>query len=337
MEEYKVVREIGRKEWSEFVFNHPYGNIFQTPELFDIFKATKNNTPQLIAVLNEKNCITGILLAVIQKEHSGILDRFTARSIIRGGPLILDNNIEVLNIILKKYNSMIKKKAIYSQFRNLWTQDNEFKTCFEKHGFIYEGHLNILVDLKKDKEQLWNEVNPKGRNKIRKAAKEGTTFMALEEYEQIGEIYKILKDVYKRAGLPLHDKSLFEVAWKYLSKKNMIKFFGAINNGKIIGTRIVLCYREKLYDWYAGSYKEYQKKNPNDLLTWEVFLWSKKNGYNVFDFGGAGKPNIPYGVRDYKLKFGGQLVNYGRYLKVHKPLFMKIGKLGLKIYQKVRF
>jgi lipid II:glycine glycyltransferase (peptidoglycan interpeptide bridge formation enzyme) len=336
MKKYRITDEVDRKQWSDFILNHPEGNIFQTPELFDVFKATKNNTPQLIAVLNEKNCITGILLAVIQKEHSGILDRFTERSIIWGGPLILDNNVEVLNIILKKYNSMIKKKAIYSQFRNLWTQDNEFKTCFEKHGYIYEEHLNILVDLKKDKEQLWKEVNPKGRNKIRKAAKEGTAFMVIEEYEQIEEIYKILEDVYKRAGLPLHDKSLFEGAWKYLSKKSMIKFFGAINNGKIIGTRIVLCFREKLYDWYAGSYKEYQKKNPNDLLTWEVFLWSKRNGYKVFDFGGAGRPGTPYGVRDYKLKFGGKVVNFGRYNKVHKPVLMKIGKLGLKVWKILR-
>ena len=36
-------------------------------------------------------------------------------------------------------------------------------------------------------------------------------------------------------------------------------------------------------------------------------------------FGGAGKPDKPYGVRDYKLKFGGQLVNWGRFEKVHKP------------------
>ena len=66
---------------------------------------------------------------------------------------------------------------------------------------------------------------------------------------------------------------------------------------------------------------------------WNVILWSKENNYKVFDFGGAGKPKIPYGVRDYKLKFGGELVNYGRYEKEHKKILMLLGRLAFKFYK----
>jgi lipid II:glycine glycyltransferase (peptidoglycan interpeptide bridge formation enzyme) len=64
--------------------------------------------------------------------------------------------------------------------------------------------------------------------------------------------------------------------------------------------------------------------------------WGHNNGYEKFDFGGAGKPDEEYGVRDYKLKFGGELVNWGRFQKVHKPFLMRVGKLGFKIWQKLR-
>ena len=84
------------------------------------------------------------------------------------------------------------------------------------------------------------------------------------------------------------------------------------------------------------NYPEYYNKYPNDLIPWEVFLWGKEHGFELFDFGGAGKPNKPYSVRDYKLKFGGELVNYGRFEKVHKPLLMEMGKTGLKIWQKLK-
>ena len=40
--------------------------------------------------------------------------------------------------------------------------------------------------------------------------------------------------------------------------------------------------------------------------------------------------------KDYKKKFGGEFVNYGRFEKVHKPFFFQFGKLGLKIWQKVK-
>jgi len=49
---------------------------------------------------------------------------------------------------------------------------------------------------------------------------------------------------------------------------------------------------------------------------------------------GAGKPNEEYGVRDYKSQFGGDLVAFGRYLKVLNPLLYRVGKVGLKILSK---
>ena len=62
----------------------------------------------------------------------------------------------------------------------------------------------------------------------------------------------------------------------------------------------------------------------------------KKEGYKFFDFGGAEKPDVPYGIRDYKIQFGGKLVNYSRYNLVKNPIKMKLAETGFKIYQKVR-
>ena len=65
-------------------------------------------------------------------------------------------------------------------------------------------------------------------------------------------------------------------------------------------------------------------------------MWGIDNNYEIFDFGGAGDPNKPYGVRDHKLKFSGELIEFGRFEKIHKPLMMKISKFGLKIYKKIK-
>jgi lipid II:glycine glycyltransferase (peptidoglycan interpeptide bridge formation enzyme) len=336
MGKYRIIKEIDREKWSEFVYNHPYGNIFQTPEMFDVFKETKKNEPIVFAVINiEINKIIGVLVSVIQKEYSGIIGSFTARSIIWGGPLIINSNEEVNKILINYYNKNIKRKAIYSQFRNLWNQESNLK-YFESNGCKYEEHLNILIDLKKSEDELWKDVYSKRRNEIRRAKKEGTTVKELKDEHELKESYNILKEVYARASLPLHEWSMFEVAYKILFPKNMIKFFGAFYKNKIIGTIVILCYKDRIYDWYAGSHKEFYNKYPNDLLPWEVFLWGKRNGYKIFDFGGAGKPGQPYGVRDYKKKFGGVFVNFGRFEKIHKPFMMKIGKLGLKIWQKIK-
>jgi lipid II:glycine glycyltransferase (peptidoglycan interpeptide bridge formation enzyme) len=70
-------------------------------------------------------------------------------------------------------------------------------------------------------------------------------------------------------------------------------------------------------------------------MPWQVFLWGKKEGYRMFDFGGAGKPDVAYGVRDYKKKFGGQVVNYGRFEKIHRPFLYRTVKAGFNVYQRI--
>ena len=63
--------------------------------------------------------------------------------------------------------------------------------------------------------------------------------------------------------------------------------------------------------------------------------WGAENGCHTFDFGGAGKPNKEYGVREFKRQFGGALVNYGRCKKIHSPLKVKIAEKGFEVYRKM--
>lgn len=335
---YRIVNDsnlINRQEWSDFVFSHPHGNIFQTPEIFDVYRTSKKHEPIIVCCYNiEDNKLNGLMLSVIQKEHRGWIGKFSSRSIIWGGPLVKDDSKNILDLILKEYNNIISKKAVYSQFRNLYDTKNLI-SIFELNKYKFEEHLNILIDLTKTNEQLWKETHSKRRNEIRKANKQNVNVVLINNIDIIEESYNILKEVYNCAKLPLYDKYFFLKAFNFLNEKQMIKVFGAFYNNKLIGTLWAFIYNGVIYDWFAGSFSEYYNKNPNDIIPWEVFKWGTQNGYKLFDFGGAGKPNIQYGVRDYKLKFGGDLVNFGRFENVHKPFLMIIGIFGLKLYKKI--
>jgi lipid II:glycine glycyltransferase (peptidoglycan interpeptide bridge formation enzyme) len=73
-----------------------------------------------------------------------------------------------------------------------------------------------------------------------------------------------------------------------------------------------------------------------DLLQWHEIAWSGEQGYSRYDFGGAGWPNVPYGVRDFKAKFGGDLVCYGRYRKVYSRWKMALAERAYAIRRSVR-
>lgn len=330
-----VVRELDHERWSEFVQHHPQGNVFQSPHMYQVWLHTRHNTPFLLAAVDSDGRIKGVLQGVVQKEYSGLLGALTARAIVWGGPLVEDDDARVTELLLLEYDRFVAKRAIYSQFRNLWPMDG-VRQSLENLGFQYEDHLDIHVDLAKSEEQLWKEVNSKRRNEIRRASKEGTVVEELTRKEQVREAYAILRDVYRRARLPIHHWSLFETAFDVMGPQGMVRFFGAFFEGQLIGTIVVFCFNGTVYDWYAGSRRDFYHKYPNDLLPWHVFLWAKEAGFTRFDFGGAGKPGKPYGVRDYKKKFGGELKDFGRFEKVHKRLLMRVGTLGFTFWKCIK-
>ena len=127
------------------------------------------------------------------------------------------------------------------------------------------------------------------------------------------------------------DRSLFQSAFQVLDKRGMFKLFLARLDGRAIGAMSLLIHKNVVTYWYTGTLREFSKYRANDYLVWHALEWSRENGYHNFDFGGGGKPDEEYGVRDFKAKFGGELVNYGRNIRVHSRLRLNASKLGYQL------
>ena len=79
--------DVPGSEWEAWVLSHPEGTVFHSPGMYETFLGTMNYEPVLLLALNEVNRLTGVLLAVIQREPGLIMERLSARSIIFGGPV----------------------------------------------------------------------------------------------------------------------------------------------------------------------------------------------------------------------------------------------------------
>lgn len=330
----EIIANPNTKQWAEFVYDHPHGNIFQTPEMAEVYKHTKNyETITLAAIDSQSDHMLALLNAVLIKEFSGFLGKFTARSIIQGGPLFIDNETgrEAVEILMEHYDAIACKEALYSEMRNMW--DASYSLSFKKYR--YEDHLNFLVDLSKDRNELWQSLSKSRRYGIKKSYNEGVYIEQAKARNEISVLYNLLRETYRNAGIPLADKSLFESMFEILSKKNMGQIFFAKFNNVHIGVIVVLNYRNLIYNWYAGASKDHLTLYPNDILPWHVIEWGSINGFSIFDFGGAGQPNEKYGVRDFKKQFGGEMVNFGRFKKIHSSTRFFLAEIGFEIYKKI--
>ena len=333
----RVVTSPDPDIWSRYVSEHPHGNIFQTPEIAEVFRLTKNYKPITLAVVDNGD-ILALLQAVVISELGGKLGTLTSRSIVYGGPIVVNDKsgIEALKLLMSSYDRKILGNAIYTELRNMWDTSN-ISNVMNNIGYIYKEHLNFLLNLSKSREDLWNNLTKKRRNNIRRAKKKGVKVKEINDIDSIPIFYNILYDTYKNAKLPLADISLFYSVFNILYPRDMAKFFVAEYEDRYIGGILVLIYRGYVYWWYGGMLREFSRFCPTDLLLWHAIEWSSKKGYRIFDFGGAGSPNKEYGVRKFKEQFGGKKVNFGRYRKIHSPLKWRFVSLLFRFYRRLKW
>jgi serine/alanine adding enzyme len=332
--EFHITQDLDESLWRAFIARHPAGNIFHTPEMLQVFARTKGYEPSLWAAVDRSHRPLALLLPVQITLMGGLLRRFTTRAVVYGSVLHAPGSEgrEALRMLLRAYKREIKGGVLFTELRNL-SDLSDLQPVLNECDFAYEEHLNFLIDLTKPKEEIWQSIRSNARRNVRKARKLQVAIEEVDDPHRIPEIYRLLKKVYERIQVPLADVSFFHSAFEILYPQDMMKILVAKAEDTDIGALTLLLYKGIVYYWYTGTLREYASYRAGDLLVWHTLEWGSQNGFRVLDFGGAGRPDEEYGVRDFKAKFGGRLVNYGRNVYVHAPLTLKASKA---VYQAAR-
>jgi len=322
-------------DFQDFVQKHPRGNFFQSAACFAFLESTQDNKPFLLIAQNEKNQIIGSLLGVFQSNGNGLKSWFSRRLIVWGGPLIgeTENAEKVAALLLQELKKYAAGRAIFAEFRNSFDTSSLQKT-FADAGFIYKSHLNYLVTTD-------NEVSVKKRlssnrlRQIKSSLKEGAVIAEADSEMDVIAFYHILEQLYReKVKKPLVGLDFFIKFWQ----TNIGKFFIIRYNDQVVGGIVCPIFANKvIYEWYVcGEDGVAKNVHPSVLATWAPIEYGLKNGFTHFDFMGAGKPEEDYGVREFKARFGGEEVQFGRYSLVLNKSLYKVGTLGLKLYHQIK-
>jgi lipid II:glycine glycyltransferase (peptidoglycan interpeptide bridge formation enzyme) len=329
-----VMRTLPEEGWRHFVEEHPAGNIFHTPEMFRVFALARGHQPSLWAAVNDDGRPLALLLPVQITLLGGVLRRLTTRAVAYGSVLCAPgpDGQQALATLLRAYEQGIGTRALFTELRNL-SDMGGLQPVLDRCGFAFEDHLNYLVDLEQPKEVIWRKINEGGRKNLRRSGSKGTLVEEVAGRHQLRGVYQLLRETYTRVRIPLPSSSLFQAAFDILFPLGMLKIFVARVGDRYLGARLLLAYKGRLIDWYAGDNRGFSAYYLNESLVWHALQWGQEHDYRLFDFGGAGKPNEHYGPRDFKAKFGGQLVNYGRNTCIHAPTRFRLSQTG---YQAMR-
>jgi hypothetical protein len=322
---YHISDACDERTWDSFVRNHPRGHVFQLPDFYHAH-ALGPQTSAIARFAFFHSTLVGVMVGVVIRSSFGFL---SARTIVRGGPLLAKGHEAVLALLLRSFNEKARTVSLVTQIRPLFPFPDTCAASLVSAGFSFESHLNFLNDLSSGELVMWQTVHRHRRRNIRKARHHLTVTRA--DGSALSSAYSILRHNYRRYRMPLLPINVFRRLYNSLSLKDEFLIFVVKKGEKTIGTLFALGLNRSLYCWYACSLQDSYKYYPNDLIHWEVMRWGTQNGYSQFDFGGAGSPQVPYGVRDFKRQYGGQERNVGRWTCIHHPLLYSVARRGFAL------
>ncbi|MFN3189920.1 MAG: lipid II:glycine glycyltransferase FemX [Aureliella sp.] len=313
------------ESWNQYVHEHPKGTVFHTRELVEAFANTPSNAPIALAATDSNGKVVALLVAVRIATINGWLSRFASRSIFYAEPLCdsTDDGIAALKQLLRVHDRKMKSTTLFSEVRAIKAAECE-RSALEQSGYEYSDYLNYVVDTRPDQDELFSRLSKSCRSKVKRSIKRGVEIEAGESKEQLDTMYRLVQTSYERSGVPLVDRRLFTEALERLGNE-VVQVRIARFEGEAVAAGISLAFRGRFYAWYGGGMRR-PGIAPFDVLTWDEIRWASENGFQCYDFGGAGWPDEEYGPREFKAKFGGDLVSYGRYRKVSAPVALKLAE-----------
>ena len=331
--EIKTIDQIDWNKWNDLLAHSSTASYFQSPECYDFYQSLSFLMPFGYGV-SENGELKGVIIGYIISDGNLIKRFFSRRAIIPGGVLISEEiSHKALSQLLQTLKEKLDKKVIYIEIRN-YNDYTKFKSLFEEYDFLFQSHLNFHV-LTPNSESALKNLSTTKRRDVKLSLKEGAEIIEAGNREEVAEYYDLLKLLYQtKVKTPLFPVEFFDrLVLDSYGKLFLIKY-----NGQIIGGSVCVGMENSvLYEWFVcGTDGKFKNIYPSTLATWAAIKYAAENGYRYFDMMGAGKPDEGYGVREFKSKFGGELVEHGRFLHVIKPLLYNLGKKAIEIKKRMK-
>lgn len=307
-------------------------NWFQTEECLRFYESLDFVEP-FSCMIERDGQEKGKIVGFLQKDGGRLKRFFSRRAIVNGGPMLADDITDAeLAELLSRCKKALKKKAIYIETRNFEDYSRYIQT-FQDNGFSYEPHYNLHVDTSSMDNVMANMGKSRKRD-VKTSLRDGAEIVSDPTIAQVREFYSVLDDLYRtKVKTPLFPFSFFEKLFNSVFGRFLLVKY----EDRIVGGTVCVCGDDVVYEWFAcGEDGVHKNVYPSTLATYAGICYAAENGFRRFDMMGAGAPGDGgYGVRDFKMKFGGELVEHGRFKCILNPILYRLGTMAVKIMKKL--
>ena len=327
--------EVSPEAWDSYVLNHPSGTVFHVFGMQVVFERTPANKPTALAALDSDGNIVAMLTAVRVETMSGLASRIASRSIFYCEPICDSTPAGLLALqkLVKRHDELNRGRILFSEIRPHENTDVQRPVLISRQ-YEFMDYLNYRVNLKTTIDKGWSSLSKSCRKQIRKCRNRDVEIVVETSPDSIDQMYELVQFSYDRSGVPLADRELFHNALEILGNE-IVEVRLALVDGQPAAAGIVLKFKDVIYAWYGGALR-IAGLSPFAHLTWDEIESGIRDGFRYYDFGGAGWPNEEYGPREFKSKFGGELVRFGRYRRIDSRWKLTLATFAYDAKQKLK-
>jgi FemAB-related protein (PEP-CTERM system-associated) len=164
----------------------------------------------------------------------------------------------------------------------------------------YSFKTGLFRNLPPSSEELWEDLDAKVRNQVRKARNCGCS-VEMGGGELLADFYRVFSENMRDLGSPVHAMELFQG----MAEELKARVFVVRVEGTAAAAAIVFAKSATLFNPWASSVRRYRPRCPNMLLYWAMLAFGADGGYERFDFG---RSTPGASTCRFKLQWGAKMV-----------------------------
>lgn len=260
-------------EWDEYVNSHPHATNYHQYAWKKVIEESFGHEGLFLSARDGSGTIRGILPLIFMKSRV-FGDFLVSMPFLNYGGVLCDN-LSCERVLLEEAQKLKIQFGVRSvELRHL------NKKCI---GLPTKSHkVSMFLDLASNEEDQWKRFNPKVRNQVRKAEKNGLQVIS-GRTELLNGFYDVFCRNMRDLGTPVYGREFF---------RNILDTFPASTRilsvtlkGKTIASGIMTRFKDTVEVPWASSISDYLDLCPNNLLYWEAIRHAVQDRAKYFDFG----------------------------------------------------
>ena len=259
-------------EWDAYVEQHEAASLYHRQDFRPVFERAFGHRCHYLAA-TRTGAVAGVLPLV--EFRSRLFGRFAVSlPFVNYGGVVADDDEVVEGLVNEAVTRARAAGWRHVELRHAARLCPEWPA--RSHKVLMERQLEDTAAA------IWDALDRKVRNLVRKAEKSGCTAES-GGAELLGDFYRVFAHNMRDLGTPVYTPRLFSEVMTALPERSRVFVVRAA--GVPVAASLVLVWRDRAEVPWASSLRSHASSSPNMLLYWAMLKWAVEHQLRVFDFG----------------------------------------------------